>query len=266
MTRLVYSFMLVIFLKTLSFFESENSAKVEILSDWDGVSKRFHLGVKFSISPGWYIYWQNPGDAGLPPEINLELPPYLEAESVKFPLPEKIVHGEIISYGYYKEVVLLIPIKIKSIDELKKQNLIKLRVNWLVCRESCIPGSASVEYRLKKASSDERLLIDKYKERIPKEFNASGLEVRDFKVESKGNLNLVKIEFSGNRAKQITDFYPDAVENFLIDFKSIRIKNGVVELSATLTKPGEKMNFLSGVVVVNNEGYNLKLNLSQKQK
>ena len=28
------------------------------------------LGLKVNLSPNWKIYWRNPGDAGLPPEIN----------------------------------------------------------------------------------------------------------------------------------------------------------------------------------------------------
>ena len=28
------------------------------------------LGLKVNLLPKWKIYWRNPGDAGLPPEIN----------------------------------------------------------------------------------------------------------------------------------------------------------------------------------------------------
>lgn len=243
--------------------QSEEIVNLELLSDWDGVSDEFNLGVKFLISPGWYIYWRNPGDAGLAPEIKLETPALLKIGEVKFPLPEKIVHGDIISYGYYKEVILLIPIKITSKEKLKKQNLIKAKINWLVCSESCVPGNAVIEYRINKASSNELALMERYKKKIPKKFELSGLKVKDFKVEKRGNLNLVRIRFYGKNVDRLIDFYPDIVNGFLIDFKSIKIRGGDIELTATPMNPSNEMNFLSGIIVLNNEAYELKLNLTK---
>ncbi len=243
--------------------QSEKIVKVEIISNWDGASDEFNLGIKFSISPGWYIYWRNPGDAGLAPEIKFEAPTHLKIGEVKFPLPEKIVHGDIVSYGYYKEVVLLVPVQITSKEKLKKQNVIKAKINWLVCSESCVPGNATVEYKIKKASPNDIALIERYKNRIPKKFELSGLEIKDFKVEKKGNLNLVSVKLAGKNLDQLVDFYPDIVDGFLIDFKSVKVKNGNIELVATPVNPADKMNFLSGVIVINNEGYELKLNLTK---
>jgi len=263
MKNLVCSFLMITLFQTLMLSQSENLVKVEILSDWDGISDSFYLGVKFSISPGWYIYWRNPGDAGLAPEIHLDVPSYLKTGEIEFPLPEKIVHGDIVSYGYYKEVVLLIPVQVSSKEKLMKQGIIQAKVNWLVCSESCIPGSATLKYRISKASQRERSIIEQYRKRIPGKFESSGLKVEDFKVEKKGNLIFARIKFSGKDANRIVDFYPDENDKFSIDFKSIRVKDGVVEISARAVNPSEELNFLSGVVVLKNEGYELKLNLTK---
>ncbi len=239
--------------------QEKNQVKVEIISDWDGVSSKFFLGVKFSISPGWYIYWQNPGDAGLAPEIKLKLPSYLKAGDVLFPVPKKIVHGDIISYGYYNEVVLLIPVQIVSKEKLKKADVIEAEVNWLVCRESCVPGGTTLKYALMKAKDTEKALVKKYINLLPRNFEASGLTVKNFKVERKGNLNLVKIELAGRGVNQINDFYPNLIDKFLIDFKSIKVKNGMVEFVVMPLSSDAKVNFLSGIIVVNNEGYEFNL-------
>ena len=53
-------------------------AKIELLVETNEivVNKDFVIGIKFEIEPGWHIYWKNPGDSGLPAEIewkNIEL-------------------------------------------------------------------------------------------------------------------------------------------------------------------------------------------------
>lgn len=241
--------------------QEKDLVKVEIISDWDGVSNEFFIGVKFSISPGWYIYWQNPGDAGLAPEIKLTLPSYLKAGEVLFPMPRKITHGDIISFGYYNEVVLLIPVQIVSKEKSERSSVIDAKINWLVCSESCVPGSATIKYALRKARNAERALIKKYKDLVPRNFESSGLVVKNFKVERKGNLNLIRIEFTGNRANQVVDFYPNLIKEFLIDLKSVKVKNGIVELTVIPSSAGAELNFLNGVIVINGEGYELNLKL-----
>lgn len=243
-------------------FEDGNIVKVDVVSDWDGVSDRFYLGVRFSISPGWYIYWRNPGDAGLAPEMRISLPRFFKAEDVKFPIPKKIVHEGVTSFGYYEEVVLLIPVHIASVEAVRKQNVFKIQINWLACNKSCVPGNATVEYRLKKANSSERNLIKKYKDMLPKNFNSSGLAIKRFEIEKKGSSRLISVEFSGKNVDKIQDFYPDLIGKFLIDLESVRIKNGKLEMRATPMDANAELNFLSGILVVNNVGY--ELNLKQK--
>ncbi len=263
MRSLVLEMAMMILLSGFVFSQSRKYVKVEVLSDWDGKSDKFYLGVKFSIDRGWYIYWRNPGDAGLAPEIKLTLPNYLKAGEVQFPLPQKIVHGDIISYGYFDEVILLIPIQIVSKFDVEKSDLIKVNLNWLVCSESCVPGQATLDYKIRPSTISQRNVIERYRKLLPKKFESSGLSVRDFKVEKRGNSIYVKIEFSGENAKKIVDFYPDVLDKFLIDFKSVKVKDGVLELKANAVDPKGNMNFISGIIVVNNEGYELKLNLTK---
>ncbi|MEN3037679.1 MAG: protein-disulfide reductase DsbD domain-containing protein [Candidatus Kryptonium sp.] len=241
------------------FAKGENPVKVDILSDWDGVSEKFTLGVRFSISPGWYVYWQNPGDAGLAPEIKLTSSTSLKTGEILFPVPKKIVHENIISFGYYNEVVLLIPVQFDSKEFRKKRNVIKAQINWLVCKESCVPGKVTLEYVLKKATPKEISLIKKYKDMLPKKFEKSGLEVKNFSIDKKGNSRLIRIELFGENVKKIQDFYPYPLDKFLIDLNSIKLKDGRIEVMVTPTMANAEMNFFGGLVVINGESYELKI-------
>ncbi|MEM1389908.1 MAG: thiol:disulfide interchange protein, partial [Pseudomonadota bacterium] len=46
-------------------------AKVELVSERAVAvpGETFYLGLSFEMQDKWHIYWKNPGDAGLPPEI-----------------------------------------------------------------------------------------------------------------------------------------------------------------------------------------------------
>lgn len=41
----------------------------------------------FRMDPGWHLYWKNPGDSGLAPEVVWELPEGWEAGPLEHPVP-----------------------------------------------------------------------------------------------------------------------------------------------------------------------------------
>ena len=69
-------------------------------------SQPFKVRLHFSIQPGWYLYWKNPGDAGLSVAVTWSLPEGFSAGDLEYPTPDKIVYGDIVAYGYYNELLL----------------------------------------------------------------------------------------------------------------------------------------------------------------
>lgn len=103
------------------------------------------LAVVLRVSPGWHIYWKNPGDVGMPTKVTLELPAGFAAGEVQWPTPARGVHEGAVSYDLEGEVVLLVPVR--AADDVKPGQGVTLRgrVEWLVCNpEGCLPGSADV--------------------------------------------------------------------------------------------------------------------------
>jgi thiol:disulfide interchange protein DsbD len=43
------------------------------------------LALRFRMEEGWHIYWRNPGDSGLPPDIKLTLPAGVTAGEPRWP-------------------------------------------------------------------------------------------------------------------------------------------------------------------------------------
>ena len=69
------------------------------------------VALHLEMRPGWHVYWRNPGDAGLPPEIAWKLPSGFTAGEIAWPTPERFVDNDQIgNYGYAGSVDLLVPV------------------------------------------------------------------------------------------------------------------------------------------------------------
>ncbi|MBV9687922.1 MAG: thiol:disulfide interchange protein, partial [Alphaproteobacteria bacterium] len=103
-----------------------------------------HLAVK----PGWHVYWQNPGDSGLPTAIDWKLPPGFAAGHIRWPVPEHFVQNGIGNYGYAGTVDLLVPISIPRELETGKPAALDAEASWLACADICIPGTSRLSLAL----------------------------------------------------------------------------------------------------------------------
>jgi len=108
--------------------------------------KPFWLAVRLEMNDGWHVNWLNPGDAGLAPTVDWELPDGFEAGELQWPSPQKFAMPELSIFGYEDEVLLLT--KITPPSTLETPVVIKARVTWLACREACVPGEADLELTL----------------------------------------------------------------------------------------------------------------------
>ena len=101
-------------------------------------------GLYFKLEQGWHVYWKNAGDAGEPPRIQWTLPQGITATGLEFPAPQRLPVGPLMDYGYENEVLFPFQIDVASSVAAGPATL-HAKVNWLVCREVCIPGRAELE-------------------------------------------------------------------------------------------------------------------------
>ncbi len=104
-------------------------------------------GVKLTMKPGWHVYWRNPGDSGLPPEIAWTLPAGFSAGSIAWPAPERIPVGDLMNFGYEGEVLLTVPLTAPETLGTGPVPL-KAKVSYLVCERECVPGEATLSASL----------------------------------------------------------------------------------------------------------------------
>jgi thiol:disulfide interchange protein DsbD len=99
------------------------------------------LGLLLKHQPGWHTYWLNPGDSGLPTQLNWTLPEGLKAGATLWPLPDMIPVANMVNHGFEDQVLLGTQVQIDK--NFQPSNTLELRLNaeWLVCKEECIPQS-----------------------------------------------------------------------------------------------------------------------------
>ncbi len=109
------------------------------------------VGLYFKLEPGWHVYWKNAGDSGEPPHIHWTLPVGVTAGPMQFPAPQRLPLGPLMDFGYENEV--LFPLKLQVAPSVKdSKTVIDAKVDWLVCREVCIPGKADLSTTLQLVS------------------------------------------------------------------------------------------------------------------
>jgi thiol:disulfide interchange protein/DsbC/DsbD-like thiol-disulfide interchange protein len=113
------------------------------------------VGLQLTHQPEWHTYWRNPGDSGLPTQIELNLPAGLTAGDVQWPLPQKLKAGHLTNYGFEKTVLLAVPLTVSKQfkPDAKGELNIQMHANWLVCRLECIPQEGDFALRIPTHSS-----------------------------------------------------------------------------------------------------------------
>ncbi|WP_328592043.1 protein-disulfide reductase DsbD family protein [Tepidimonas charontis] len=108
--------------------------------------KPLWLGLRIEHAPEWHTYWKNPGDSGLPVQLQWTLPPGWEAGDIQWPTPRKFPLGELANYGYDGTVLLPVPVSVNApVDGAVD---VQLDATWLICRRECVPEEARLSLRL----------------------------------------------------------------------------------------------------------------------
>jgi thiol:disulfide interchange protein len=141
------------------------------------------VGLHFNLDQGWHVYWVNAGDSGEPPRIKWNLPEGITAGAMLFPAPRRLPLGPLMDFGYEDEV--LFPITLTAGSSLKVPSTAPLsaHVDWLVCREVCIPGKTDLALPLpvtaQKGPVDptRQALFDHFRSRLPQPLPSSARAV-----------------------------------------------------------------------------------------
>ncbi len=224
-------------------FAQTNNASIEILFNDTFIEsdQEFIAAIKFTLTPGWHIYWKNPGDSGLPPEINWKLPKGLEVKEILWPVPELASLDPLTSYGYYDELVL--PIRFIAGEGFSFDQNFSAFISFLICDDICIPEDTNININFSKSNQiNSKEIINRWIKRLP--------EQASFKVNAFLTDETFKISWGDPKIIQSAFFYPE--QSGLINYSSEQIfvtQSG--ESSLLIDRPEnfrEENNIVSGIL------------------
>src|SRR5262249_42092182 len=167
------------------------------------------VAIRLQMDEGWHTYWKNPADSGLPTRMSWRLPEGLTAGPLQWPRPQRLAAPPLMSYGYEGEVLL--PVEIAAAPTLKPGTQVELagRVDWLECREACIPGKAELSLVLPVRAEAPRPspLASRFAET---RLLLPGPAAASWKVEARTSASALALSFdSGSAAREAYFFASD---------------------------------------------------------
>jgi DsbC/DsbD-like thiol-disulfide interchange protein len=115
-------------------------SQLRLLLSGVGQDGRHKAGIEVVLEPGWYTYWRNPGEAGIPPRFDFSSSENVASVEVLYPAPQRHDDGVSVSVIYSEETMF--PLLVTPVDA-SAPVMLALKADFGVCNDVCIPTSAS---------------------------------------------------------------------------------------------------------------------------
>jgi DsbC/DsbD-like thiol-disulfide interchange protein/cytochrome c biogenesis protein CcdA len=127
------------------------------------------LAILMKTRPGWHGYWLNPGDAGLPMDIEWQLPPGYSVGPLRYPVPTRLTVAGIMNYVYEDDYAVLTRLKVPA----GAAGIVPIaaKARWLACTDKiCVPeqGEFSLELAVGQLQPEATAQFDEWKRALPR--------------------------------------------------------------------------------------------------
>jgi suppressor for copper-sensitivity B len=147
------------------------------------------LGLEVKLAEGWRIYWRTPGASGLPPQLDWSGSANLATAVLHWPVPARFtIYGQQ-SYGYTGAVLFPLTVRLETPGEAAR---LRLSLDYLVCREVCIPGEAALALDLPAGPAQDTAAVAPLaaaRAALPKPASEAGVTLRA--VAAPGGLRVI---------------------------------------------------------------------------
>jgi len=142
------------------------------------------LAIHMRPAPGWHGYWLNPGDAGLPMDVEWRLPKGFAAGSLRYPVPTRLTVAGLMNYVFERDYAVLVRLKVPP--GARGTVPIRAAARWLACTDKiCVPEQGALLLDLPVGSGvPNRAQFDAWRQALPRplvtvgHFAASGERLR----------------------------------------------------------------------------------------
>jgi thiol:disulfide interchange protein len=223
--------------------------KAQLVADTQQIEpgQKFRLGVLYNIVPNWHIYWKYAGDAGIPTQIDWQLPPGFKAGQLEWPLPSRDKEpGGLEVFDYNNEVLLFT--EVQAPQQLPPGPIeLGAKSNWLVCERQCVPGDAQLSLKLNDGGQGpaNQDIFNKYAASVPK----AGAAPNGYSVSLKPSGSQMVVEFAGVPKGSQLDFFPQPPDNVVLNHGKQVGTSVVLSVDG-----GTALDRLKGVAIVQANG------------
>ncbi|MEO1729793.1 MAG: thioredoxin family protein [Pseudomonadota bacterium] len=133
-------------------FGDANIAVELLAEDLPVPGEEWMLALRFTPSARqWHGYWKNPGDAGQGMRVELDLPEGWEMGEALYPVPDRLLIGDLMNHIYEGQYVVLLPVRVPdnaSLAEAFGGGVPSLLgyVDFLACTDRvCVPQDAVLQ-------------------------------------------------------------------------------------------------------------------------
>lgn len=103
----------------------------------------------FELKEGWHIYAKDPGDAGLPTKVTWNGPFGVSFGTLYWPKSRQFLDpGNIKTFGYTGSVLLSSNLTYHTWRDVYSEIPVHASVEWLACKDICVPGTAQLDLKL----------------------------------------------------------------------------------------------------------------------
>ena len=178
----------------------------ELISDSGTISpgSASHVALSLTMESGWHVYWQYAGDSGEAPTVSWSAPQGITLGPMQYPAPSRLPLGPLMDYGY--EGTAIFPYALTASQQLPVgDTTLQAHVQWLVCREVCLPGKALLGLALKVAPTASFVtnpLIDAAIDAEPSPLPDS------VKVRASASRTLLTLDITTGKRENAAEYYP----------------------------------------------------------
>jgi DsbC/DsbD-like thiol-disulfide interchange protein/cytochrome c biogenesis protein CcdA len=105
------------------------------------------LAIHMRPAPGWHGYWLNPGDAGLPMDVQWQLPKGFTVGPLRYPVPTRLTVAGLMNYVFERDYAVLVRLKVPA--DARGTVPVRAAAHWLACTDKiCVPDHGELSLDL----------------------------------------------------------------------------------------------------------------------
>ena len=132
------------------------------------------LAIHMRPAPGWHGYWLNPGDAGLPMQVNWRLPKGFAAGPLRYPVPTRLTVAGIMNYVFERDYAVLVRLRVPV--DARGTVPVRADARWLACTDKiCVPEQGELSLDLPVgAGTPDRAQFDAWRRQLAQPLTTVG--------------------------------------------------------------------------------------------